>query len=67
FLTVTSVWFQDTFVESPVLYTKADGTEVTDFPNSIAAWAGTTVAARENPETAGDYWEAVTLAVRRAE
>jgi hypothetical protein len=38
---VTGVWFNPlSHVPSPVLYTKDDGTEVTNFPQSLATWAG---------------------------
>ena len=38
---VTAAWFNPTsHVESPVLYTLEDGTEVTNFAQSLAAWAG---------------------------
>jgi hypothetical protein len=38
-LTVVSTWPSCQFVESPVIETKKDGTRVTDFPNSLAAYA----------------------------
>lgn len=38
---VTAAWFNPTsHVESPVLYTMEDGTEVTNFAQSLATWAG---------------------------
>jgi hypothetical protein len=38
---VTAAWFNPTsHVESPVLYTLEDGTEVTNFAQSLATWAG---------------------------
>lgn len=38
---VTAAWFNPTsHVESPVLYTLDDGTEVTNFAQSLATWAG---------------------------
>ncbi len=47
FLQVISTWKSCHFVESPLIKpSKADGTRVTDFPNSLAIWAGTTDAAR---------------------
>jgi hypothetical protein len=53
FLQVISTWKSCHFVESPRLDgkdPKADGTKVTDFPNSLAKWAGTTDAERtSNP------------------
>ncbi|HEX5657718.1 MAG TPA: hypothetical protein VFX59_11010 [Polyangiales bacterium] len=62
FLQVISVWHSCHFVPSPVLYTKPDGTRVTDFPNSLAKFAGTTDATRvANPTV---YNAAVESAVR---
>jgi len=50
FLQVISTWKSCHFVPSPVLSTKPDGTRITDFPNSLAAFAGTTDAERvSNP------------------
>lgn len=46
FLQVISTWKSCHFVPSPVLTTKPDGTRVTDFPNSLATYAGTTDAER---------------------
>jgi len=38
---VTAAWFNPTsHVESPILYTLKDGTEVTNFAKSLANWAG---------------------------
>ena len=38
---VTGAWFNpSSHVPSPVLYTKEDGTEVTNFPQSLATWSG---------------------------
>lgn len=38
---VTAAWFNPTsHVPSPVLYVKQDGTQVTNFPLSLAHWAG---------------------------
>jgi hypothetical protein len=38
---VTGAWYNPTsHVPSPVLYTKEDGTQVTNFPQSLAKWAG---------------------------
>ena len=61
-LQVISTWKSCHFVPSPVLYTKPDGARVTDFPNSLAAFAGVTDALRtSNP---GAYNAAVDAAVR---
>eukprot|EP01050_Picozoa_sp_SAG11_P017341 SAG11_NODE_2490_length_3294_cov_3.906416_2_plen_183_part_00 len=62
-LAVVAAWKAPTFVESPVLYTKPDGTEVTNWQDSLAKWAGTTDAIRGSPK-----WQAaVTKAVRAQE
>jgi hypothetical protein len=38
---VTGAWYNPaSHVPSPVLYTKEDGTQVTNFPQSLATWAG---------------------------
>jgi len=49
---VTGAWYnQDSHVEAPVLYTKSDGTQVTNFPDSLALWANvtTTCQPRQGP------------------
>lgn len=62
FLQVISTYKSCHFFPSPVLYTKPDGTRVTDFPNSLAAFARTTDAERtKNPAA---YSAAVEAAVR---
>ena len=62
FLQVISTWKSCHFVPSPILTTKADGTRVTDFPNSLAAFAGTTDAERLSDPTS--YNNKVETAVR---
>lgn len=63
-LTVVSVWNSRYFIPSPVLYTKSDGTRVTDFPNSLAAFAGITDQLRiDDPDA---YNAAIETAVRAA-
>ena len=38
---VTCAWYNSaSHIPSPVLYTKEDGTQVTNFPQSLAKWAG---------------------------
>jgi hypothetical protein len=38
---VTGAWYNpSSHIPSPVLYTKEDGTQVTNFPQSLATWAG---------------------------
>lgn len=62
FLQVLSTWKSCHFVPSPVLTTKPDGTRITDFPNSLAAFAGTTDAERiSNPAS---YNAKVDAAIR---
>ena len=65
-LQVISTWKSCHFVPSPVLYTKPapDGARVTDFPNSLAAFAGVPDALRTSNPAA--YNEAVETAVRAA-
>jgi hypothetical protein len=62
FLQVISTWKSCHFVPSPVLYTKPDGTRVTDFPNSLAKFAGTADAKRGAQPA--EYSKAVETAVR---
>jgi hypothetical protein len=64
FLQVISTWKSCHFVPSPVLYTKGDGTRVTDFPNSLAAFAGVTDQLRIDDPAA--YNAAVETAIRAA-
>jgi hypothetical protein len=61
-LQVISTWKSCHFVPSPVLTTKHDGTRVTDFPNSLAKFAGTTDAERTGNPAA--YNAKVEAAVR---
>lgn len=64
-LTVVSTVRAETFVENPPLYTKADGTEVTNFHDGLAKLCGTTDAARvSDPEA---YHAAVAGTLRRLE
>jgi len=62
FLQVISTWKSCHFLPSPVLYTKPDGTRVTDFPHSLAAFSGTTDEVRVADAAA--YNAAVETAVR---
>lgn len=75
---VTGAWYnENSHVLSPVLYTKEDGTEVTNFPQSLAKWAGmdplvqpdTCQADREvyPHHTYSDYWDNMRKAIRTAE
>jgi hypothetical protein len=64
FLQVISTWKSCHFVPSPVRYTKPDGTRVTDFPNSLAGFAGTRDVERTANPTV--YKAAVEKAVRAA-
>jgi hypothetical protein len=62
FLQVISTWKSCHFVPSPVLYTKPDGARVTDFPNSLAKFSGTTD--KQRTEQPAQYNAAVEGAVR---
>lgn len=73
---VTAAWFQSlAHVPSPVLYTKEDGTQVTNFPQSLAKWAGMDLGGTpdvcqadvEDYENPSDYWEKVRSSIRNAE
>ena len=81
---VTAVWFQyESHVPSPVLYVKADGTQVTNFPESLAKWAGVDDRGRtamldslncvdetcpaEAKVAHQAYWDGIRAAVRKAE
>jgi hypothetical protein len=74
---VTAAWFQSmSHVMSPVLYTKKDGTQVTNFPQSLAKWAGMELGTTDgsvcqadmeayvNPP---DYWEKIRSKIQAAE
>jgi len=37
---VVAVWYHDSFVPSPAIATLDDGTAITNFPESLAKWAG---------------------------
>lgn len=63
-LTVVAVWKSPHFLPSPVLYTKDDGTRVTDFPNSLAKFAG--ISDRLRIEDPAGYQRAIQRAVRSA-
>ena len=63
-LTVVSTWESCHFIPSPILYTKRDGTRVTDFPNSLATFAGVTDQLRSDDPDA--YNAAVEAAIRQA-
>jgi hypothetical protein len=62
FLQVISTWKSCHFVPSPVLYAKPDGTRVTDFPNSLAKFAGT--RDKQRVEQPAQYNLALEAAVR---
>jgi len=63
-LTVVSTWKSCHFIPSPILYTKEDGTRVTNFPDSLAAFAGVTDQLRLDDPIA--YNTAVQTAIRQA-
>jgi hypothetical protein len=78
---VTGAWYNPaSHVPSPVLYTKEDGTQVTNFPQSLATWAGvinsTECAARSDTESfdflaPGEasqfFFDSIGKAIRHAE
>lgn len=77
---VTAVWFQyESHVPSPVIKTKQDGTQITNFPDSLAVWANvsdndrTANQQEEQSCTIGQndaqqrYWDGIRIAVRNAE
>jgi hypothetical protein len=75
---VTGVWFDvDSFVESPIVYVKEDGTQVTSYDESLAKWAGVeredlllelrNGARLELVERKNRAWEEVYKTVRLAE
>jgi hypothetical protein len=50
---VMAAWYNLTsHVPSPVLYMKEDGTQVTNFPQSLAKWAGVVLEEEEDATTA---------------
>jgi hypothetical protein len=81
---VTAAWFNPkSHVESPVLYTLEDGTQVTNFAQSLAMWAGVITEDSCNADVDGgddsesfaflapnaqeDFWKAIRKSVRLAE
>jgi hypothetical protein len=80
---VTALWFQyESHVPSPSIKIKEDGTEVTNFPESLALWAGVNDKDRtavlgaacqdktcpvEAKEAEQRYWDGIRAAVRKAE
>jgi len=73
---VTGVWFQDSYIESPIVYVKDDKTQVTSYDGSLALWAGVErheLVNSTNPtnqeqaaEKFKNAWESVYSAVCRA-
>lgn len=79
---VTAVWFQrESHVPSPPIQTKADGTQITNFPESLALWANVNdkdrtamLSCQEDQTCPADakkaeqrYWDGIRSAVRNAE
>jgi len=62
-LAVVSTYKAESFVENPPLYTKSDGTQVTNFHEGLAKWAGTSDKERGTPS----YNQTINEAIRRAE
>ena len=67
-LTVVSTWNSCWFAPSPVLYTKSDGTRVTDFPNSLAMGGGTSDAKRASADLSDrtEYYAAIDDGIKQA-
>ena len=80
---VVATWYHDSFLPSPPVMQKEDGTVVTNFPDSLAAWAqvndtdrtaGCLDIAKEECKATPDivkaqrrYWDGIRKAVRSAE
>jgi hypothetical protein len=76
---VTAAWYNpSSHVPSPIMYTKKDGTQVTNFPHSLAIWAGiendTCDVSGSNASVESyqhhqqrDYWDKIRQAIRTAE
>jgi hypothetical protein len=78
---VTGAWYNpSSHIPAPVVYTKEDGTQITNFPQSLALWAGviddTECAVRSSAETfdflaPGEasklFFDAIRKAIRHAE
>lgn len=68
---VTGTWFDAaSFVESPVVYIKQDGTHVTSFDESLALWAGVNrddLLLDKNSNAGSQAWSIVLSKVREAE
>jgi hypothetical protein len=71
---VTGVWFDsESFVESPTIYRKEDGTRVTSYDGSLALWAGVApedLLADKDKDQNGQKdkaWETVFRRIRTAE
>jgi len=62
-LTVISTYKAGSFIENPVLFTSKDGTQVTNFHDGLAKWAGT----HHSKLGTKEYNEAVSRAIRKAE
>jgi hypothetical protein len=78
---VTGAWHNPTsHVPSPVLYTKPDGTQVTNFPQSLALWAGVIESCPAGPSNDSEsfdflgaggpsrtFFDSIRTAIRAAE
>jgi len=60
---VVSTYKAANFIENPILYTKPDGTQVTNFHDGLAMWAGTS----DKEKGTNSYHQAIDKAIRRAE
>jgi len=80
---VVATWYHESFVPSPAIIQKEDGTAVTNFPESLATWAlvndtdrtagcldlsgGECKATPDIVEAQRRYWDGIRNAVRSAE
>ena len=68
---VTAVWYHDSHVPSPPIHVHNDGTQVTNFPESLALWAGVSdtdrTAAMDSKCDAKECSPQEVTAVREAE
>ena len=79
---VTAVWFQpESHIPSPPIIIKEDGTEITNFPDSLALWANVSDADRTAMQSCQEdqtcpadarhaeqrYWDGIRAAIRKAE
>jgi hypothetical protein len=76
---VTALWFHESHVPSPPIRVHADGTEVTNFPESLSLWANVNPEDRfakkcddeeqvcKEADAQQHFWDGIRAAVRTAE